>query len=307
MSFINLDNYQFVRASGPDAIQFLQGQLSCNMQNLSTESTLPGALCNLKGRVVANFQVALVDEDCLLRTTSDMAAAILQTLAKYAVFSKVELSKDESSFQVFGCIGGEASAFLEDKFAVLPEQIGACVSSNLGTLIRLPGSDARFEFWCRDAVVIAEIENQCDTGSNAALWQREDVQAGIIHVDKRLSEEYTPQLLNYDISGVIDFKKGCYTGQEVVARMYYRSKPKQRLFLLASESPVDPADELLQLQGDKTKTAEILSIGASAKGSDEPTLVLAILDTSAVEDNWQFALANQSESFLQIQSLPYTE
>ena len=89
--------------------------------------------------------------------------------------------------------------------------------------------------------------------------------------------------------------------------MFYRGKPKKRLFLLASDSPIDSASELLQLNDGKTKTAEILSIGAGGRHAGDPALMLAILDTAAVEEGWKFALSDQSESFLQIQSLPYTE
>lgn len=306
MNVINLNNYQFVRASGPDSKQFLQGQLSCNMESLKINSSLTGALCNIKGRVVSDFQVALIDDDCLLRTTSKIADVIIQTLAKYAVFSKVELSNDKSVLQVFGLIGPESINYLKEKFGVLPEYPGNCVNNELGTLIRSPGTVARFEFWCKDEAMITEIANQTVSGHASNQWQHEDVRAGIVHIDTTRSEDYTPQLLNYDISGVIDFNKGCYTGQEVIARMFYRGKPKKRLYLLASDNPLNSESKLLQLNADDIKPAEILSIGNSAEDSGEPSLVLAILDTEAVEGDWKFALSDHSESFLQIQSLPYS-
>ena len=197
-------------------------------------------------------------------------------MAKYAVFSKVELSIDKSILQVFGLIGPESINYLQEKFGVLPQYPGNCVNNELGTLIRLPGTVARFEFWCQDEAMIAEIANQTASSRVSDQWQREDVRAGIVHIDTTRSEDYTPQLLNYDISGVIDFNKGCYTGQEVVARMFYRGKPKKRLYLLASDNPLNPESKLLQLHADDIMPAEVLSIGNSIEGSGEPSLVLAL-------------------------------
>ena len=82
--------------------------------------------------------------------------------------------------------------------------------------------------------------------SDASSWLYEDIRSGLAHVDKLHSEKYTPQLLNYDISGAVDFSKGCYTGQEIVARMYYRGTPKKRMYLLESEELITADSSVLQ-------------------------------------------------------------
>ena len=91
-----LQNYEFIRISGVDRISFLQGQLSCNTELLCAERSLTGALCNLKGRVIADFRLVEHNEDIIMQCAAGMAVKIHATLSKYAVFSKVELSQLQS-------------------------------------------------------------------------------------------------------------------------------------------------------------------------------------------------------------------
>ena len=306
MPIIDLNKFEFIRASGPDKIQFLQGQTTCDVATLTESKSLPGAICNLKGRVVADFQIALHRNDCVLRTTGGTAEAILTTLSKYAVFSKVELKIDTEVIRAFGFIGDDAEKFLISRFRSLPAEIGNCIAVPGGLLLRITSQTPRFELWCNDADLVAEIGKKCEADSNLGKWHREDMKAGIMHVNSDTVEEYTPQLLNFDISGVIDFNKGCYTGQEVVARMFYRGKAKKRLYLLTSEHPVDASDELLQIEDENTKPAKVMAVNNGPSDSTESSLVLAILDISAVENQANFVFADKLGSYLKIQSLPYT-
>ena len=91
-----------------------------------------------------------------------------------------------------------------------------------------------------------------------------------------------------------------------MARMFYRGKPKKRLYLLTSEHPVDASDELLQIEDENTKPAKVMAVNNGPSDSTESSLVLAILDTSAVENQANFVFADKLESYLKIQSLPYT-
>lgn len=305
MDMIELNNVEFVRVSGPDAIEFLQGQLTCDMTALSASQSLSGALCNLKGRVIANFQIALDHKDCLLRTRIGMADVIVNTLSKYSVFSKVELSIDEKIHVAYGFLGINAQKLLVQAFSDLTKKTGNCSSSSQGICIQLPGEKYRFELWCMDSTLMHKLEELFSSIGTAAQWQREDIIAGIVHVDQESSEKHTPQLLNYDISGVINFKKGCYTGQEVVARMYYRSAPKKRLYLLASDQPIEMEAQLLELKGDSESVAEVLSFSNSPSNSLEPNLLLAILNIKAIDDQSRFVMSNKPDSFLRILSLSY--
>ncbi len=305
MTTVVLNEHEFLRISGPDARQFLQGQVSCNVDLLSPERSLSGALCNLKGRVIADFRLLQQGDDYLLQTMAGMADQVLTTLSKYAVFSKVELQRFQPPSAPLGLIAEHCSelSVLADS---TPEEFNGVVQSEELALIRIPGCSLRFEAWCFNAAGEAKLEQVFseDVPLSLPAWQREDLRAGIIHVDPGMSEQYTPQLLNYDISGVIDFNKGCYTGQEVVARMYYRGKPKQRMYLLHATAPVSDASEVSQRLGEESRNGEIL---VYSNGEGEPNFLLAVLDTAMVTGEAEFGLSDQEQARLTLVSLPYFE
>jgi folate-binding protein YgfZ len=298
---------EFIRLSGPDTISFLQGQVSCDMAKLSADNSLTGALCNLKGRVIADFRLLLDGDDCLLQTSQGMADKILTVLGKYAVFSKVELRRDEAVKAVVGIFGEDSEAQLASLGFSVPQQINGCASLQKNWLIRLPGSTARFELWCQADNPLADLHKP--TGTYSQHWQREDILQGIVHVTAESSGQYTPQLLNYDISGLINFKKGCYTGQEVVARMYYRSKAKKRMFLLSSDRPIAPDSKLLAGDADdgSDKPYEILAFANGEDGEDRPNVLLAILDTSLQEQGKEIRLQDEPGAVLKFEPLPYQQ
>ncbi len=298
---------EFIRLSGPDTISFLQGQLSCDMAELSADRSLTGALCNLKGRVIADFRLLLDGDDCLMQTSQGMADKILAVLGKYAVFSKVEMRRDEAIKAVVGIIGEDSETQLASLGFSLPKQINGCESRQQNWLIRLPGSTARFELWCQAGNPLADLPDVSKADSQQ--WLREDILQGIVHVTAERSEQYTPQLLNYDISGLINFKKGCYTGQEVVARMYYRSKAKKRMFLLSSDRPIAPDSKLIAGDADdgSDKSYEILAFANGEDGANRPNVLLAILDTSLREQGKEIRLQDEPGAVVKIEQLPYQQ
>ncbi len=302
MQVVDLSHYQFVRVSGPDSIQFLQGQLSCNMENLSPTQSLIGALFNLKGRIIADLRVLLLEGDCYLQTQPNMAEIIISTLAKYSVFSKVKLELPDPPSIGIGCMDN-CRDFLKDNFGSLPKDDNAVKKSNDTYLVKIPGLVNRFELWCFDMARLDEFRPEPDPSEASATsnWLYEDIRAGLAHVDKLHSGEYTSQLLNYDVSGAVDFNKGCYTGQEIVARMYYRGTPKKRMYLLKSEKLITPDSSVLQSFKGQKKRAKIVSYCNAENGN----LLLAILDKEAITSKAKFLLSDSDAVPLQLKSLPY--
>ena len=307
MEVIELTQFEYVRVSGPDAISFLQGQVTCDMEQLSADRCLVGALCNLKGRVIADFLAVLIDGDCILQVSKGNALKVQTTLAKYAVFSKVEVSVDAGPNAVLGVldagqeqIGGvDLPAWSRQAYAV---KTAAAVVS-----LCLPGQSFRHQLWCWDESLAQELVAQA--AGNEAAWHRSEILAGVVHVKPEMSEQYTPQLLNYDQSGVVDFKKGCYTGQEVVARMYYRAQAKKRLYLLQADGQafsLPAASELILNTGDASVSAEILA-HVNSSNPDQPPVLLAILPTGSETETARLAVAENPEISLHVLNLPYTE
>jgi len=304
--FVELDSYQFIKIGGPDCKKFLQGQLSCNMDLLSTQRSLRGAICNLKGRVIADVRVLQSGNDCLLQVGPNMANVVVTTLSKYAIFSKVKLEIQDAHPAPLGIIG-ELPPQLLQLFPEPPNTIDGVCQIEDASLIRIAGTEPRFELWFNFETSARQFRAAIPTAQRitAAAWQRADIAAGIVHVDPTITEEFTPQLLNYDISGVIDFKKGCYTGQEVVARMFYRGIAKKRLYLASTSNKIDVEDTVHMASDADDKNTVILAFSNAARESDEANLLLTILGTDAVESGTRFTLADQPDAELTILPLQY--
>lgn len=311
-----LNQFDLIRFTGPDSRKFLQGQVSCNMDLLSADQSLRGALCNLKGRVVADFRiftdnrVASSGDDCLMQVNRGLGERVRSSLAKYAVFSKVDLSLDDNSFLRLGLLGEDAQDIIQGIVGDCPAAADQLVRNDDGLVIRLPGLQPRFEIWqpLVNGATVTKATGfstllQLDHG-NDEQWRRQDISQGIIHIDPDTSEQYTPQLLNYDISGVIDFKKGCYTGQEVVARMFYRSTAKKRLFRARVEADSVTTENLILHGDDQPQTEAILSCARISQTDFE---LLAVLPANIGENNQTMTLNNDQHSPLTILTLPYTK
>lgn len=312
MQIFKLTQYEYVRVSGPDALTFLQGQVTCDMETLNVERCLPGALCNLKGRVIADFLAVLENDDCFLQITAGNAEKVYATLKKYAVFSKVELSLDAGPAAVLGVLDRDTDQSEVPQLAGCnlppwPQESGSVTTADRIKSIRLLGPAPRYQVWCWDESQAARFAGSMPI--NPEQWLRAEILAGIVHVTAEMSEQYTPQLLNYDLLGVVDFKKGCYTGQEVVARMHYRAQAKKRLYLLQASTngkQLCPDNEVLIATAANTGKGEIL-VHANSTNREQPIVLLAILPTEIETKETSFSLSENPEKVLQMLSLPYTE
>jgi folate-binding protein YgfZ len=310
-----LKSYEFIKISGSDSISFLQGQLSCNTELLSPQRSLTGALCNLKGRVIADFRLLQQGEHYLMQCAEGMAAEIVTTLNKYAVFSKVEITtvpntdktgdgNADSAPTVLGIMDNDVDAALQILELKLPNNANEVTVTDHCCAVRIFGPAKRIELWFHSPSALELFARGFAGPESADLqpWLRADIEAGIIHVSPALSAEYTPQLLNYDIAGLIDFKKGCYSGQEIVARMFYRGTAKKRLHLASSSHTIGSSSAVVY--GDKEgDRGEILAYSNS--DSDQPKL-LTILPAELDESVQPLRLSDQVDSVVSILELPYS-
>ena len=302
-----LQNYEFIRISGVDRISFLQGQLSCNTELLCSGRSLTGALCNLKGRVIADFRLVEHNEDIIMQCAAGMADKIHATLSKYAVFSKVELSqlqsKDNSAPVALGIVGKGMDEALSILGLELPENTDGVSFSATSIVVRVSGLSERIEIWMHTEAAaerfLATLKEE--KSDDLEPWLKADIEAGIVHVTPKLSEEFTPALLNYDLSGLIDFKKGCYTGQEIVARMFYRGTAKRRLQLASSSHSISESSKVIARAGEGSGE-DILAFSNS--GVTDP-LLLVVLPVQVADSGECLTLSDNTESDVCIRELPY--
>ncbi len=232
--------------NGSDARTVLQGQTTRNFTDALEGSVLEGAFCDLKGRVIADFCAVIVSDDCiLLRTNSEVATSLAGHLQKYLMFSKTKLSTSDMS--VWAC---EIDACSE-----------TCVVTDDAVTVQRGGDLA--EVWTREHSVPKNA-------ISPDVYRIRRLEQGDAKLTSKIIGKYLPQDLNFDINGRVDFNKGCYTGQEIIARLHFRGEPKRRLRLLSLASYEDIAP------GERVLNAEGKSIGSviEAVANDEVTLCL---------------------------------
>jgi tRNA-modifying protein YgfZ len=305
---IPLTSYELLCVSGSDSKRFLQGQLSCNVDHLSPEQSLTGALCNLKGRVIADFRLLEFDNECQLLLQPGMAGIVKKVLDKYIVFFKASTGLLANDYQRLGLIGEQATVQLNDLLDKVPQLDGEVSVHDSIRIVKIPGLLPRYEIWLpvspsdEQTRLLEKLQSQSSQGTETD-WLLGDFGAGIVHIDQSMTEQYLPQSLNYDISGVINFNKGCYTGQEIVVRMFYRSAAKKRLFhLVAKGCHPEDARGLHHIDGDTTAEHEIIQILVLENGDLH---LMAILPVEAVERGEKFRLHNATDVQLDIIALPY--
>jgi tRNA-modifying protein YgfZ len=237
--YLPADNLDHITVSGADAVKFLQGQLTCDVATVADPGFTRGALCNNKGRVLATFVLVRHNAVFHLVMNKGVGNVLVTTLKKYLPFYKCELRQRSSEDS--GCIGvvGNAAAVALAGLPSLPSE-GECNRTSDGWICKLGKQQ-----------YLVYSENPKPTPSSvspgtAEDWVLTELSSGIYPFVPEDVEKYTVQELHLDRHGFVSFTKGCYTGQEIVARMHYRGKQKKLLFLvdatISDEEPTGPID-----------------------------------------------------------------
>jgi folate-binding protein YgfZ len=212
---------------------FLQGQLTCDLRRLSSEHAVAGAMCTVKGRVISDLWVIAVDDGhACLRLRRAVADAFAENLERYARFSRITVAVDERRDAISGYYGDDIPLP-----ALGLDAVGACTRAGTGILLRsayrmlqrveLPDDGTDGAHGAEDVLARARAGSEGD-------WRALELLSGHLALEERDREQFTPQVLNFDRNGRVAFDKGCYTGQEVVARLHYKGRAKQRLQIFRS-------------------------------------------------------------------------
>lgn len=242
--FCTLSHEGVLAVRGADAGKFLQGQLTCNLNYLSDTQASLGARCTQKGRMQSSFRILLEGDGVLMAMASELLEPQLADLKKYAVFSKSKLTDESAAWVRFGVDHGDAA--LSSLGLDLPAETDQVVRTD--GLIAIRVSPARAELWVaagQAGDIKGKLSAQLSEGT-LNQWLLGQIRAGIGQVMPQTRELFIPQMLNLQAIGGVSFKKGCYTGQEIVARMQYLGKLKRRLYRLqlgASDLP-EPGTQL---------------------------------------------------------------
>ena len=297
--FCPLTHEGILAVRGPDAGKFLQGQITCNITYLGTSGSSLGARCTPKGRMLSSFRIVSVADGFLLAMSQELLAPQLAELQKYAAFSKAKLSDESAAWVRFGLSGADAT--LQAMGLDLAAEADSVTGSDSLLAIRL--SDGRAELWApaeQAEPLRARLSEQLREAS-LNDWLLAQIRAGIGQVTGTTRELFIPQMINLQAVGGVSFKKGCYTGQEIVARMQYLGKLKRRLYRLrvASEQPPAPGSELFS-PVHRSAVGEVVLAAASEDGVE----LLAVLQEDAALDG-HIHLGSLEGLPLDLLDLPY--
>lgn len=223
-----LQNFSVIKLSGQDAYSFLQGQVTCDVNQLKERDWLAGCHCNAKGKMWSSFIAFKQEQDILLVMSKDSAQASFAELNKYGVFAQADILDDSANWHIYGS------------------------TSALPNGINIELANEHF-------LVLSQSENSVNT--EADVWWHREILSGRAHLFDGAIGEYVPQMLNLQALDYISFNKGCYMGQEMVARMRYLGKNKRALYIaeVDSELSVSTADDVaVDMNGNKRNVGKVI-------------------------------------------------
>ena len=237
----DLSHLGLLEISGDDAVSFLQGQVTNDVKLLAGTNAHYSAYCNPKGRMLALFLAFSHYDHVHLQMPKELIESIAKRLKMYVMRSKVEINDVSESILKFGINGPQAPSILASSFAKTPMQYYELVSLENAAILKLPtiSGHHRFEIFT-DAINAPVIWNALEANCQLVgkpCWDWLEIQAGIPDVEPSTQEQFVPQMLNLDILNGINFKKGCYTGQEIIARTHYLGSVKRRTYLTEIYTP----------------------------------------------------------------------
>jgi len=216
---LSLPEFGFLAVTGRDASKFMQGYATCDLNRVAQGEPLPAAICNIKGRMITSFRIAAIPDGLLLRMHSALVPETIEFLSKYIVFSKAEMADVSDTWHCYGCMFYGEKDYSDESLLI-------------------PVSEERAEIWSQSPITAA---------NDNLIWQQAEIAEGLVWLAPESVDTYLPQMLNYHQLGAIDFEKGCYLGQEIVARMQYRGELKRRLY--RGTGTINPGETLKLIDG----------------------------------------------------------
>ncbi|WP_394752185.1 YgfZ/GcvT domain-containing protein [Crenothrix sp.] len=280
-----LTHLAVLSVTGKDAANLLQGQVTCNVNEVSERKAIFGAMCNPKGRVISTFLLLKSTEGFLLVLPHALLGPVKKKLQMYVLRSVVTLTDCSDTLCLIGLSTSEQP--LAKQFDVQgQDSISVQFSALENRQLVIAQTDKAVILWSDYSV------NQGFNAANTAAWQTLDIMSGIPWLSEDTSEEYIPQMLNVDKLGGVSFNKGCYTGQEIVARTHYLGKTKRALFIAECDSVHLPAGNAAVFDENPDNTQAVGSV-LSAQHSHNKCKMLVVLSVSET-DMPKLTLADQT-------------
>jgi folate-binding protein YgfZ len=308
-----LDNYAVISVAGEDNLEFLQNQFSNDVRLVSETQSQLNAYCSPKGRVLSLFRVVKQEDTYFLLLPRERLQPTLNRLKMFVLRSKVTLEDTSDKMGVLGIAGEKATELVNKLVIGLPQEPDACGYAEGMSIIKIAGEPSRF-------LIVSAYEqlktawNQCKQQfkqqalpASPRIWAYWNVQTGLPEVLDVHSDEFVPQMLNLHSLNAVNFKKGCYPGQEVVARMHYLGKQKRRMYLAHLDTDAAPqagdnvySQSNVSDEGMGQSVGKIVTTTPSPRGGFD---VLVVMQIASVDNN--DTILTQQNATLKFKELPY--
>lgn len=301
----DLSHYSLISACGEEAQSFLQNQFCNDVRNVSPAHSQLNAYCTPKGRILAFFRLFQRDDSYYLRLPQEILEPTLKRLRMFVMMSKITLDDASDTLAHIGFAGPQAAELLGKYVDSVPETTDASSQSNGLTIICIqPGT--RFEIVgtvANISTLWTQLSEQA-TPVGHGSWELLDIHAALPEVVSETQEAFVPQMLNLQGINALSFKKGCYPGQEIVARMHYLGKLKRRMFLghTAEDLEITAGDSLFaEGSASAQGVGKVVRAQANPEGGVD---LLAVIEISSAEQ-LKLRLNNVDGPLLKLLELPY--
>lgn len=299
----DLGQFGTLRATGEDAQSFLQNMLSNDIHEVDAGRAQLSSLNSPKGRMQATMLIWHDGDGYLLRLPRVLCEPMRKKLGMYVLRAKVKISDASDEVVLLGLSGENAQEILRRQFGELPQQPFGFTDTEQAGVLKF--SDTRFQIstTVQYAPTLWQLLSQHAQPVGSVCWDWLDIRNGIPVILPQTQEQFVPQMANLDLIGGVNFKKGCYPGQEIVARMQYLGKLKRRMYLahLDSGAAPQPGDELFSVEMEGQASGMIANASPAPDGGYD---VLAVVQTSSRESQTVHWKSLQGEA-LRFLPLPY--
>ena len=302
-----LDHLSCYEISGKDAKDFLQGQLTNDIAQISSTQAQLSSYCTPKGRMLAIFYICQWQDKYLILLRKDIAESVIKRLQMFVLRSKVEINQLPSLEQsIVGLSGEDLSHHINTLNLQLPANDYEVFNTKHSLCIKIPGVIPRYILLGDDT--FSESTNSLDQNNlyvfTKNYWQWLDVMSGIPTVTELTQEAFVPQMTNMELINGVSFSKGCYPGQEVVARLHYLGNASRRMYRIetTSSSEINSGDDIYSIDGKSNQS--IGNIVSAIKQGTNEYVGLAVLRIEAAQQN-QLAVGAPTGAITTVKSLPY--
>ncbi|MEI6600790.1 MAG: folate-binding protein [Comamonadaceae bacterium] len=269
---VQLAHLGVIRAEGSDAASFLHGQLTQDILQLSSSEVRLAAYCSAQGRMLASFYaIKRSPTEILLICSTDLLAAAVKNLSRFVMRAKVKLVDASADHAIFGLAGAALDAVSPGALQPWARRD----EGNVSILGLYPADGLPRALW------LAPAAHGAPAGASLSLqdWLWSEVRCGIAMISEPVAQAFVPQMLNYESVGGVNFKKGCYPGQEVVARSQFRGTLKRRAFLAHSDALMNAGDEVFH-ESDPDQPCGTVAQAAQAPGGGYDSIISMLISAS---------------------------